>query len=125
MKKEKVFIVISHKHYLERGTKGAPDEWKVAEAVEFVNQLRPRHLTQSSAIGDYINRKMQTGKRIGMYEYNQFETYVRAKYKKEMEQLDKAYLAQQVPDTTVAKPQLFEDEFGNYRERNVFDKVTI
>lgn len=124
MKKEKVFIVVSHKHVFKKGVRGAEDKWEVAESVEFVNQLRTRHLTQSSAIGDYINRKMQTGSRIGMDDYNKFETYLRTKYKKEMDQLDASY--QEHQETNAANEStMIVDEFGNYRERNVFDKVNI
>ena len=64
--KEKIFIVISHKNSLK---KGSQTEWEVAEFVEFVNQLRNRHYSSSSAIGDYINRKMITGTRFGITEY--------------------------------------------------------
>ena len=120
MKKEKVYIVISHKHSLKKGSK---NDWEVSEVVEFVNQLRTKHYTTSSAIADYINRKMITGSRIGMHDYNKFEQYIGTKYAKELEQLDSAYKVAQVPDNTPAPSTEFEDEFGNIRERNVFDKA--
>lgn len=121
MKKEKVFIVVSHKHVLKKGSK---TEWEVAETVEFVNQLRSRHLTSSSAIGDYINRKMQTGARIGMGDYAKFEEYIVKKYPKEFAELDKAYKQYQVEDTSKTPDQeVFSDEFGNIRARTVFDQV--
>jgi len=127
MKKEKVYIVISHKHMLKTpGKKGIEPQWEVAETVEFVNQLRHRHLSMSSAIGDYINRKMESGARVGMGDYDKFEEYVRSKYTKEMAQLDAAYRVEQVTrkqDNVDNSPVLVSDEFGNLRARTVFDKV--
>jgi hypothetical protein len=122
MSKEKVYIVVSHKHNLKKGTK---DQWEVAESVEFVNQLRNRHYTTSSAIGDYINRKMEKGERHGMGDYSKFEEYVRAKYTKEMAQLDAAYRADQVVVKEVVSPELIADEFGNLRAKTVFDKEPV
>lgn len=118
MKKEKVYIVVSHKHSLKKGT----TEWEVSETVEFVNQLRTRHQTMSSAIGDYINRKMIKGERMGMGDYDKFERYVRSKYEKEMSELDASYEKDRAPvpekiDNTIT------DAFGNVRARTVFDKV--
>lgn len=124
MKKEKVFIVVSHKHILKTpGAKGREPVWDLSETVEFVNQLRNKHLTISSAIGDYINRKMEKGERHGMGDYDKFEEYVRSKYAKEMAELDKAYRAEQVVVEEVASPEVFADEFGNLRARTVFDKA--
>lgn len=127
MKKEKVYIVVSHKHTLKTpGSKHREPTWEVAETVEFVNQLRNKHHTTSSAIGDYINRKMLTGARHGMADYTQFENYVRTKYEKEMKELDKAYRADQVVVDTPNQQEVFSDEFGNIRARTVFDKpVTV
>jgi hypothetical protein len=124
MKKEKVYIVVSHKHILKTpGSKDREPVWDVSETVEFVNQLRNKHLTMSSAIGDYINRKMEKGERHGMGDYSKFEEYVRSKYAKEMAQLDAAYRADQVVVEEVASPEVFADEFGNLRARTVFDKA--
>ena len=124
MKKEKVYIVVSHKHVLKTpGTKGREPVWEVAESVEFVNQLRTKHLTMSSAIGDYINRKMSKGERHGMGDYDKFEEYVRSKYAKEMAELDNAYRAQVIFDVTPPEQEVFSDEFGNIRARTVFDKA--
>lgn len=120
MKKEKVFIVLSHKHVLKKGSK---TEWEVAETVEFVSQLRNRHLTSSVAIADYINRKMQTGARSGMGDYAKFEEYIGKKYPKELAQLDKAYKDQQVQEEVKPDQEVFSDEFGNIRARTVFDQV--
>jgi hypothetical protein len=118
MKKEKVYIVVSHRHVLKTpGTKNREPVWEVAESVEFVNQLRNKHLTTSSAIGDYINRKMEKGERHGMGDY------VRSKYAKEMAELDKAYRAQVIFDVTPPEQEVFADEFGNLRARTVFDKA--
>ena len=119
MKKEKVYIVVFHKHNLKRGTK---DQWEVAETVEFVNQLRTRHYTTSSAIGDYLNRTMITGKRFNMDNFSKFEKYIRTKYEKEITELDNAYSEQRVPEVVVPVVNEIEDEFGNFRDRNVFDK---
>jgi len=121
MKKEKVYIVVSHKHNLKAG-KNPAGEWEVAESVEFVNQLRNKHYTTSSAIGDYINRKMITGKRFGMEDFAKFENYIRTKYEKELSQLDSAYSEARIPAPVVPVSNEIEDEFGNIRERNIFDK---
>jgi hypothetical protein len=115
MSKEKVFIVLSHKHSLKKGTS---DEWEVTETVEFVNQLRNKHTTMSTAIGDYVNQKMLSGSRVGMGEYEKFDTYIRKKYAKQLDELDKAYGRLQAPAPVSA---LITDEFGNLRLRTVFD----
>lgn len=115
MKKEKVFIVLSHKHSLK---KKSATEWEVAETIEFVNQLRNRHTSMSSAIADYINRKMITGARFGMDDYAKFDEYIRKKYPEQMKKLDAAYRAEQVPDES---PELVTDQFGNLRTKTVFD----
>ena len=115
MSKEKVFIVLSHKHSLKRGTK---DEWEVTETVEFVNQLRNKHTTMSTAIGDYINQKMLSGSRFGMGDYEKFDTYIRNKYAKQLNELDKAYGRLQA---VAPVSDLISDEFGNLRPRTVFD----
>lgn len=119
MKKEKVFIVLSHKHNLK---KGSSTEWEVSETVEFINQLRPRHLSSSTAIGDYINRKMQSGSRFGMDDYNKFEVYIRTKYSKELAELDNSYRTLQV-DKVTSVIQEVKDSFGNVRLPTVFDVV--
>ena len=125
MKKEKVYIVVSHKHVLKTpGSKNREPEWEVSESVEFVNQLRTKHLTTSSAIGDYINRTMQSGARHGMGDYDTFETYIRSKYEKEMAELDGAYREQVIFDVT-PEQEVFSDEFGNIRARTVFDKAAV
>lgn len=126
MRKEKVFIVVTHKHTPKKGSKtGAAknrgDEWEVAESVEFVNRLRDRHISMSSAIGDYLERKMISGERHGMGDYDKFEAYIRTKYPKQLAELDTAYREQQVP--AEVSPEVFSDSFGNIRARNVFDTV--
>ena len=131
MKKEKVFIVVSHKHILKTpGRKGVEPQWEVAETVEFVNQLRNKHLTMSSAIGDYINRKMMSGSRFGMGDYNKFEEYVSTKYAKQLQELDSAYKQYQViVEPVIVEPEekedpnIMVDEFGGLRNRTVFDKT--
>lgn len=121
MKKEKVFIVISHKHTPK---KGQPGQWDRIESIEFVNQLRNRHHTMSSAIGDYINRTMIKGDRVGMGDYDKFETYIRKQYEKEMAQLDNAYKELQVQhiNAELLNTEVFADEFGNVRPKTIFDK---
>jgi hypothetical protein len=126
MAKEKVFIVVSHKHSLKNKRSKAenPNDWQVTETVEFVNQLRPRHTSMSSAIGDYINRKMITGTRFGITEYGPFEDYIRQKYAKELAELDAVYRKDQVAEVlTDPATEVFADQFGNIRAKTVFDPV--
>lgn len=126
MSKEKVFIVVSHKHSLKNkhGRANNPDDWQVTETVEFVNQIRPRHTSTSSAIGDYINRKMLSGTRFGITEYGPFEDYIRKTYKKELAELDALYRADQIKEEPVeSNPEVFSDQFGNIRAKTVFDPV--
>jgi hypothetical protein len=118
MSKEKVFIVLSHKNTLRKGSR---TDWEVVETVEFVNNLKKRHVTMSSAIGDYLNRKIISGKKVGMEDYDYFETYVRKKYAKQMEELDSAYHDDVVK--TEEGPELVTDTFGNVRPKTVFDNV--
>lgn len=114
MAKEKVFIVLSHIHSLKKGTK---DQWEVTETVEFVNQLRSKHISSSSAIGDFVNKTMLRGERVGMGEYENFDHYVRKKYPRQMSDLDAAYGHLQAPEPEPA----FVDQFGNQRAKTVFD----
>jgi len=116
MSKENVYIVLSHKHSLKKGTK---DQWQVSEAVEFVSQLRPKHNTMSSAIGDYLNKKMISGARHGMDDYEKFERYLRTKYEKELAELDSKYGSLRA---SVSGMPLITDQFGNRRPWTVFDK---
>ncbi len=123
MSKEKVFIVLMHKNNIKAGHRtGAADskqaEWEVEERVEFVNQVRNKHIQSGSAIGNYLERKMVTGARFGMDDYAKFEEYVRSKYPEQMKQLDAVYRAEQVADES---PEVFVDSFGNVRTRTVFD----
>lgn len=122
MAKEKVFIVVSHKHSLKNPKlrTESPDNWQVTETVEFVNQLRNKHTSMSSAIGDYVNRKMITGASNGITDYEKFEEYIRKQYPKEMASLDAAYKKEQV---VVESPEVFADQFGNIRQKTVFDPV--
>ncbi len=129
MKKEKIYIVVSHKHVLKTpGSKSREPVWDVAETIEFVNQLRNRHIVTSSAIGDYINRKMDKGARHGMGDYDKFEEYIMSKYAKEMGELDKSYKDQQIKvDRVAVEPEVEDqnvivDAFGNLRVKTVFDK---
>ena len=122
MSKEKVFIVLMHKNILKSpATKTKEAVWEVEERVEFVNQVRKNHISMGSAIGDYINRKMISGSRYDMGDYDKFEEYVRTKYKDQMRQLDAAYRAEQIkPEDNT---EVFADQFGNIRPRTVFDTV--
>ncbi len=126
MSKEKVFIIISHLNSHKKGSHPGRDqnpkvEWEISETVEFVNQVRNKHISTASAIGDYINKKMLTGSRYGITSYDQFEEYVRKKYAKQMTELDAAYRAQQVVEEK--SPEVFVDAFGNVRAKTVFDPV--
>lgn len=114
MKKEKVFIVLSHKHSLNPRSR----EWEVTEKVEFVNNLRNRHYDSSSAIGDYVKGTMLSGSKVGMGEYENFENYVRKKYKDQMSELDEKYGDLREREI---KPETIVDEFGNNRAKTVFD----
>lgn len=125
MSKEKVFIVLSHKNSLKKGSK---TEWEVTETIEFVNQLRGKHTSMSSAICDYLNEKMITGSRIGMDDYSKFDKYIRSKYEKQLTELDAAYKPQtQAPQ--LDEEQIFKnntqrqltDAHGNTRAATVFD----
>lgn len=122
MKKEKVFVVLSHKHSLKHkhAKNEDPNNWQVTETVEFVNQVRDRHISMSSAIGDYINREMITGAAKGITDYDKFEDYVRTKYAKEMAELDAAYRSDQIPKT-IESTEMYSDQFGNIRTKTVFD----
>jgi hypothetical protein len=78
----------------------------------------------SSAIGDYINRKMLSGSRFGITEYGPFEDYIRKTYKKELAELDALYRADQIKEEQAEpSPEVFSDQFGNIRARTVFDPV--
>lgn len=116
MSKENVYIVVSHKHTLKKGTR---DQWETTELVEFVNQLRKKHIGLSSAIGDYVNRKMISGARYGFTEYSKFEEYIRSKYGKQMNELDTVY--QDLRSAEPEQPAVITDDFGNVREKTVFD----
>lgn len=121
MRKENVFIVLSHKHSLRKGSR---TEWEVSESVEFVNQLRNKHISMSSAIGDYTNRKMLTGERKGMGDYAKFEEYINKKYTKQLAELDAAYSNLRVPEPELPPEEVvttITDRFGNVREPTVFD----
>lgn len=128
MGKETVYIVLSQKHQLKAGShpgRGDKDvrDWEVAEKIEFVNQLRNRHLTTGAAIADYTNRKIVAGSHRGVTSYEQFDKYVREKYSSQMAELDSAYKADQVEEEVVAVTKMITDQFGNVRPWTVFDRV--
>ena len=117
MKKEKVYIVLSHKHSLKPRSR---TEWEVTETVEFVNQVRKRHSQTASAIGDYYEEKMIIGNRVGMGDYAAFSRYVEKKYPKQMSELAAAYPKESKEETMEV---VLTDEFGNVRPVTVFDRV--
>lgn len=117
MKQPKVFIVLSHKNSLKKGSK---TEWEVSETVEFVNQIRNKHVQSSSAIADYIGKKMISGARYGMTDYNKFEEYLFTKYPQQMKELGSVYRSLQIEEDAT---EVFADAFGNIRARTVFDPV--
>lgn len=117
MKKEKVFIVLSHKHSLKPRSK---TEWEVTETVEFVNQVKRKHIQTASAIGDYMEEKMVIGSRVGMGEFSAFMRYVEKKYPKQIAELSSAYPKEAAQETAEL---LITDEFGNVRAPTVFDRV--
>lgn len=120
MAKEKVFIAVFHKHSLRKNERGiTTNEWEVTETVEFVNQLRNKHTSMASVIGDYLGRKMISGSRFGFTEYENFENYVRKKYPKQMQELDESYGPMRVPKEVV--DEIVSDQFGNLRPKTVFD----
>lgn len=113
MRKEKVYIVLSHKNSLK---KGSTTQWEVIETVEFINQIRNRHLTMSTVIADFLEQKIMYGSSYGMKDYQQFDTYIRSKYSKQMEHLDKAYkddIKQSVTTELLPASNLTIDENGN------------
>lgn len=125
MAQEKVFIVLSHKHSLkkDKNGKGIAGEWEVSETVEFVNQLRKRHNETSTAVADYVNKKMLSGTRYGMTDYDAFIEYLNKKYPKQMLELDSKYGDKTVVEEIEEVSDLITDQFGNIRPRTVFDTV--
>lgn len=117
MTQEKVFIVLSHKHSLKKGTK----DWETTEQVEFVNQLRNKHTSMSTAVADYINKQVLTGSRYGITDYNKFIEYVEKKYPKQLAELDKKYKEFQIRDVNTENSSIISDSFGNIRQKTVFD----
>lgn len=134
MSKEKVFIVLMHKNNLKTpGTKTKEPVWEVEERVEFVNQLRKKHIETSSAIGNYLEQKLISGSRYGIDSYEKFDEYIRKKYKSQMRELDAVYLGRKEVETEDLSSEptpentlnLITDQFGNLRPRTIFDTVTF
>lgn len=125
MAQEKVFIVLSHKHSLkkDKNGKGVAGEWEVGETVEFVNQLRKRHTETSTAVADYLNKKMLSGTRYGMTDFDKFIEYLYTKYPKQMKELDSKYGDKTEVEEVEDTQDLITDQFGNIRLRTVFDPV--
>lgn len=120
MSRKKIFIVLTHKHSLKPKSN---NEWETEETIEFVDQLRSRHYSYASVIGDYINGKMIVGTRVGMGDYVKFDKYVREKYPKQMGDLDASYGKARINQPFIKKDDTnkFKDEFGNVREKTIFD----
>lgn len=114
---------MSHKHILKSKVRTmTADDWQVTETVEFVNQLRNRHIQSSSVIADYINRKIIAGTKYNITDYDKFEDLVREKYGKQLAELDASYRVHQVQPTVVENlTPVFSDKFGNVRAKTVFD----
>ena len=120
MAKEKVYIAVFHKHSLKKNERGiTTNEWEVTETVEFVNQLRNKHISMASIIGDYLNRKMISGSRYGVTEYENFENYIRKKYPEQMKELDASYGS--LREKAEVSNELVHDGFGGIRPKTVFD----
>ena len=98
-----------HKHSLKKGTR---DQWEVTETVEFVNQLKKRHIQDSSVIADYLNKKMISGARFGFTEYQAFENFVRTKYGPQMKELDKMYRPEDLTIYPESSPALEVSDAG-------------
>ncbi len=118
MKKEQVFIILSHKKNIRKGVrvggrKPIDSDWEITETVEFVNRLSNKHITMSSSIANYLEKKLISGKSKGMDSYEQFDSYVRSKYPKQIAQLDAAYGAEQVVTPEVPSPDIVADDAGN------------
>lgn len=117
MKKEKVYIVLTHVHSLKPKSK---TEWEVTERVEFVSSLKKRHIQYATAIGEYFEEKMLQGKRVGMDKFDAFMNYVTKKYPKQIAELEAAY----PKEKPVEEAELvITDEFGNVRAPTVFDRI--
>ena len=111
MSKDKVFIVLSHKNSLKKGSR---TDWEVTETVEFVNCLRNKHTTLSTVIIDYINREIIKGKSAGITDYQKVEDYVRSKYGPQMKILDKQYRPENLSvDTKGDTLTVVADQSGN------------
>ena len=118
MTKQNVFIVLSHKHSLKPRTK----EWETSEQIEFVSQLRNKHISMSTAIADFVNKKMLSGTRYGITSYNDFVEYIEKKYPKQLAELQSKYGSLQVKEELpVQSAPSFVDQFGNARAKTVFD----
>lgn len=103
MKQEKVFIVASHsrrpsKDRLKEG------QWEVTERVEFVNQLRQKHIQTSTIAVEYIEEKVIIGKMSGVI-YEEFIKYVTNRYPKQMEQLQQIYKPSAVVENAEPMPE--------------------
>jgi hypothetical protein len=74
-------------------------------------------------VADYINKKIFSGTRYGITDYEKFIEYVRKKYPKQMTELDAMYSVQQEVEVEeiVKDTPVFVDQFGNVRAKTVFD----
>ena len=109
MAKEQIYIVVSHKNSLKSGSR---TEWEVTEKVEFINQLKKRHINQSSVIANYLEKKMISGKRFGLEDYDKFENYIRTKYPAQLKELDNHYRPEDLSLSEETSPALEVDKEG-------------
>ena len=55
LRKEKVFVVLTH-HRVPSASK--PGAWDIKERADFVDQIRKRHQSAATTIVDYINEEV-------------------------------------------------------------------
>lgn len=83
MSKGNVFIVMVHHNIRNNKTK----KMEVHEKIEFVDDLKTRHITSATVILDYLNRKIVKNRGdTGTYE--EFEAYVTNACPKQMAELE-------------------------------------
>jgi len=110
MRKDKVFIVLSHMNSLK---KGSQTDWEVTETVEFVSGLKKKHMSMATVIGDYMNKEIIKGKGMGVTDYEKFEEYVRQKYGPQMKVLDKQFRPEDLSPAIDAGQNIVVDASGN------------
>jgi hypothetical protein len=89
MSKEKVFIVVSHSR-LPSKDRAKQGQWEVTEKIEFVDQLRKRHIDMSSITVDYLEEKVLYGNPKNI-QYDEFIKYVTERCPRQMKELNETY----------------------------------